>query len=566
MANGFGLPPEGYAHILSFLRIPDILAFRSVCKHFDAVVEDNSATIFRQAAILHGYISTERAKLTPSIVSEEPKLSPNSASIRQHWREFCKTRWKIDQGWREGRVLKDCSFRSPDASLSKICPDGEFLLLPRSRDGFHPLYTGPNAHSYRDRQAAFQNAVRTSTSGTLRLSNDGFFLFEVRQASYELWLKASDSTPRPHHPAPGEGVAPSDTPFSFTDPDGSVDAPEFPQEIVYDARLDFLGRITLDGLCRSMKMKEECLMMVSEHNTLYIFDLSVFQRLDDTVKSVPPVTPGQDADDGINRIQPTTTADISDHFNYGMIPDTACIDFDAKYIFHCTQMGFRVLSRENFRVVYSIRDVPWLKVEAGRWARSPSTNTFFLALPEPSRNYPTPRWFTSAPVIPKRSHVIEIRKGISKQRRYQSWSWDACDIYVDKGMIVIGYSGGWLLGFPDYQKLIDGTLSLEDEKACWVLDLARTRCDGVSFDGRRVVCKLPNYFVILNLHEIYIERGLNVFERTVTAGSTATCVEHDETLAGTSGSMVLTERDIWVLALETRGSTGFRLLGWTFAD
>ncbi|KAG8827582.1 hypothetical protein FRC17_007794 [Serendipita sp. 399] len=328
--------------------------------------------------------------------------------------------------------------------------------------------------------------------------------------------------------------------------------------------MELLGEITLDGYSRSMKLKHGCLMMVSTHNTLYIFDLSVFSCAEG--ESEPTAASGQnpEAEDGVYKIQPTVTADISDHSHYGTIPYTVCIDFDAEYIFHSTNMGFRILSRKSLHEVYSISDVPWLKVAPGRWVRSFTPHTFVLDIPK--HLIAGPRRFAPPPIIPKSSSVHTLQRGVSSQKRYQSWSWDTRGFYVKDGMIVIAYSDGWLVGFPDYQKLINKTWCLEDEGACWTLDLGTRRCDGMFFDGRRVVCNLPDRFVILNLHETSIERSLNTYDRTITADTKVTCVQHDEILSTTEGSMFLTERDMWVCAAEHRGSSSFRLIGWRFSD
>jgi len=93
MAGFTDLPSEIVLKVLRTLRIPDIHAFGLVCKHFDAVIKDNSSSVYRLAALSHGYISNPSSSSTSSITLLEQskrELYGNQTQINlTSWLEYC---------------------------------------------------------------------------------------------------------------------------------------------------------------------------------------------------------------------------------------------------------------------------------------------------------------------------------------------------------------------------------------------------------------------------------------------------------------------------------------------
>jgi hypothetical protein len=71
--------------------MPDLNSFQRVCSHFHLVVKQNEASVYRSAAISHGYVSKTDP---PATVEEALELQRNKGwwtdEQAQTWKEFCK--------------------------------------------------------------------------------------------------------------------------------------------------------------------------------------------------------------------------------------------------------------------------------------------------------------------------------------------------------------------------------------------------------------------------------------------------------------------------------------------
>ncbi|CAG8762071.1 159_t:CDS:2, partial [Acaulospora colombiana] len=89
--------------------------------------------------------------------------------------------------------------------------------------------------------------------------------------------------------------------------------------------------VRIDSECEAIKMKSGCLMMVTARPTLHVFDLNL------TLSGPHP-----------SELAPITECDFTFAIN-NTSPNqyiaTSCIDFDEQRIFHCTDVGFRIVSR-----------------------------------------------------------------------------------------------------------------------------------------------------------------------------------------------------------------------------
>lgn len=85
----FKLPTEGILQILSHLPIPDILAFEAVCRGSKLLVRDNEGSVYRSAAISHGYVSHPLPRTIEEAV-EQHRAWPDF--VAKGWKQLCKYR------------------------------------------------------------------------------------------------------------------------------------------------------------------------------------------------------------------------------------------------------------------------------------------------------------------------------------------------------------------------------------------------------------------------------------------------------------------------------------------
>lgn len=157
MAAIINLPTEVYLQVLSYLFIPEIVSFRLVCKHFNAIVRENLQDVYRGAAILHRYIPSN----PPPDTVEEAVEDQQDVFRDRHvtsWSDLCtfdtymfhlyltlsiitgQIRWKIDIAWkRPAFPMESRVHAGPGASFLRICHDDPYLLVPREYQGAFSL-------------------------------------------------------------------------------------------------------------------------------------------------------------------------------------------------------------------------------------------------------------------------------------------------------------------------------------------------------------------------------------------------------------------------------------------
>jgi hypothetical protein len=93
MAGFTNLPSEILLKVLRTLHIRDIHAFGLVCKHFDAVIKDNSNSVYRLAAVVHRYVASPSASSasSPTLLEQSTReLYGNQTTITiPSWLEYC---------------------------------------------------------------------------------------------------------------------------------------------------------------------------------------------------------------------------------------------------------------------------------------------------------------------------------------------------------------------------------------------------------------------------------------------------------------------------------------------
>jgi hypothetical protein len=249
-----------------------------------------------------------------------------------------------------------------------------------------------------------------------------------------------------------------------------------------------LADVRIDSECEAIKMKDGCLMMVTARPTLYVFDLSsILPETGEvqTAKTAPQSTdPAVASKTKSNELEPITKCDFAfaiDNPSPDQFISTSCIDFDEECIFHCTDVGFRIVSRSTLEVLYSIhQEAPWQKVAAGHWTKCITSNAY-IASNEDESGKQRLEWSPGGV-----SRVAKLVKGTALQRKDTGWKWSAINMHVHDDLVIITFLSGYVIGFPNYRNLISKEWTLNDSRGCWVLDVDKW-CEWSAYDGRRVV-------------------------------------------------------------------------------
>lgn len=612
MAAFLSLPAEVNIHILKSLRIHDIHSFQLLCKATNQMVVDNCSTIYRQAAVLHQYVRrTEETCGLDEIVKHQDTLFNEAGSEGppiSDWRQYCRMRWRIDTSWTKAIIPNQTSVRPVfDDAFTRLCVHNSQFLMPSESDntGF---YTWDRHSSIKEYGEVRTGAIFTSTNSSLELCSGNFFLFKAQSKTYEMWWR--DTNKLIKNAVGNEPIAFLN---SMSQDDDSSDVTSENQRGFDPLELRCIGKINLEARCDVMQMKDGILMLVTEHNILHVFDLATL---------LPAGISPFETDEGKEPIQllsrralhPASTFDIN-HTPSPESPDTdglsaesatwrtttytLSIDFNEEHIFHGTDHSLRILDRATGKALYTLSSAPLRKVAPGRWARSISPNTFAVppvVVPSSLTNnlrriqipaqphvgghggtFPVGAGFGAVEVgqLWRPTHnidgtltnlgneVVPVERGVAPFRKDRPWRWDICATSVhEDGLFVLALRHGFIVVFPDYRRLLVPELGgwrLEDPRACWVLDLGAKDCGGMVCDGRRIVCAIPKYLLIINIHEMQYDDGVNTGDNVINAGAPVVRIPVSAndgwgwgsivgSLSGAGAqNMVLTERSLWAL-------------------
>lgn len=602
------LPSEVILHILETLRIPDIHAFRGVCRHFDAVIKENASAVYRLAAIVHGYIQRPRYSSFNGELLEQAiqALYGNKTDTTiTCWLDFCKTRWRIDQAWKRPIFPNETIlFSHPDWSLQRLCHEGDNLLLCTDRRrGFGAMSAHePNLSTNGARQVDWNTNGNPFSDGGLQpdgelvLAHRGYLLFKLGVTRFRVWRHTGGGIPV------GQGVptfesflaslqlddgpptASASTSESISDsaPTSNSDSESEPvpththTRAFYSAGLSVVGDIRLDARQNAMRLKDGWLMISTERNTLYIFDLAASETFAEPVvdgaSPSPPVlipnstanlwtvrTPAQALQAAAAMAAGEQQEGPTDRTNVGY---TTNIDFSDRYIVHSTSERVRILSRDApHAILYNLHESSWYKVASGRWAKCITPNAYHL--PPPARRVnQNPRTLVRTEEDLRVHEVVRVERGTGQRRKDAPWRWDVGQMVLEGETLVMSFGTGWIVCLPDVERLVSGEWTLEENpEACWVLDIGAPASD-VLFDGRRLVWSHYGKICILNLHA---SEGC----MQVTTGTPVVRITQlDWTSVDSSQGMALTQRALWFLGGE-RGEDWDRtihLVHWSFDE
>ncbi|PVF97351.1 hypothetical protein CPB86DRAFT_785982 [Serendipita vermifera] len=470
MTTFYDLPAEGILQVLAHLRIPDLYAFQRVCSHFHLVIKQNEAYVYRAAAIIHEYVSKTNP---PTTVEEALELQRSKGwwvdNQVQTWKEFCRSWWIMDSGWTKAVVPKETCLFEYMYSFPRVFTERGLVLL-QNRDLRGIFVVDPE-----DSPSGFYFTVIESC---LVASDGEYMLFKKSTTVYTIYWqdKGFASWRRNYRPV-----------FDEEDDDSEYSAPappEFARPLV-DLRID--------TECEALKMKDGYLMMVTSCPSLYVFDLSKALAASDTSKEVKQEKSPQTEETAskLHQLEPVVKHDLLftvKHSETHQSAKTKCIDFDDQSIFYCTDMGVHIVCRSTFMVLYTIRGTPRQKTRQSpiRWNKRISANAYVIPLP----NFiPVPQrtGATSAQQFQVANEIARLVKGTAVVRKATPWRWDVVNLHVHDGLVIVVLKSGWIVGLPDYRRLISKEWDINDGRGCWVIDLNDDLGGGTICDGRRLV-------------------------------------------------------------------------------
>jgi hypothetical protein len=258
----------------------------------------------------------------------------------------------------------------------------------------------------------------------------------------------------------------------------------------------FLIDLRIDADCEALKMKDGYLMMVTSYPSLYIFDLSRALAASNSVGEVTEEggiqtegsTSGEPTPE-LHELKPIVKRDFLftvENLSVHQFVATSCIDFDEQCILHCTDIGFRIVCRSTFNVLYTVHEAPWQCTfqSPAYWAHCITSNAYVI--PSAATYLVQDQRRPAIQQLRVANEVTELMKGTSGYRKDSSWRWEVVNMYVHDGLVLLSLRSGWIVGFPEYRNLINKKWDINDGRGCWLIDIG-VRCDGMVFDGRRLV-------------------------------------------------------------------------------
>ncbi|KAK0505071.1 hypothetical protein EDD18DRAFT_1316224, partial [Armillaria luteobubalina] len=115
------LPAEIILEILAYLQLNSLASFASVSRSTKLLVDANESTIYRNAAVIHGLISSEGTQ--PADV--RTKYTPRSLRGVNGWKSFCRRQLSIKRAWMgkspsSARRLAYASLHKQDVHRMKV--------------------------------------------------------------------------------------------------------------------------------------------------------------------------------------------------------------------------------------------------------------------------------------------------------------------------------------------------------------------------------------------------------------------------------------------------------------
>ncbi|CAG8627354.1 9202_t:CDS:2, partial [Acaulospora colombiana] len=520
MTAFYNLPAEGTLQVLAHLRMPDLYTFQRICSHFHLVIKQNEASVYRSAAIFHGYVSKSDP---PATVEEALELQRCKGwwvdEQAQTWKDLCRSCWTMDSGWTRSAIAKETVIWELGHSFSRVSMQ-QGLVLIQNQDLRNIFVISSKDLERYDSLGSWATIDNIETRPFMVASDGQFMLFKKSARIYTIYWQSKDYASWKRN----KGVA------SEVEPEGGegADEPNQPVDVPHKFA-KHLAELCINTNCEALKMKDGYLMMVTSHPTLYIFDLNTaLAAANSDEEAVKEGSTSAEEDNSGEpsmespTLKPSAKRDFLftvEHTSIHHFVATKCIDFDDQYIFHCTDVGFRIVCRSTFKVLYTVHEAPWQKTLQSpvRWAKCITSNAYAILPPAATSVSYNPR---TPPIHQLRvvNEVIKLVEGTAVTRKDAPWRWDA-------------------IGFPDYRKLISKEWDINDRRGCWLIDIGRL-CNGTVFDGRRLVIDAFDHNLILNVHELS--------EKSVSSGTPVVRLSRHawKSTGPSANTMILTNRSL----------------------
>ncbi|KAF4562491.1 hypothetical protein EYR40_004692 [Pleurotus pulmonarius] len=302
-------PAELVLQILSLVPIRTLNSLRLVCHQLKNIIQAQEASIYRNAAILHGYV--------PFDAHYDKIYPPRSLVGVDGWKAFCQRRALIPQSWlgRRPSRLRQHSSTAPNSKVHRFKIDERrgFIVSTSSEGSLNvtDLATGETLWAL-DKKLDYVRRFAHCEYG------EGFVVFDRMDGSKEVWRLASeyDTSPLP----------------ALSLPDSrQLDAYARSCVLYPASRVRFRPWLLLHMPIHTRAYRFVYpSLLVSGTDEAFIFDIPTGARVQ-VIDDLQDVNPHGDAMDDINYV-----------------------DLDVRHVFVCCESVLKVFSRETGRCVLEI--------------------------------------------------------------------------------------------------------------------------------------------------------------------------------------------------------------------
>ncbi|KAG9223420.1 hypothetical protein PLEOSDRAFT_1081654 [Pleurotus ostreatus PC15] len=304
------LPAELILQVLSYVPIETLNSLRLVCHKLHNILEAQEASIYRNAAVFHGFVPSGNVNYS-NIYSRRSLFGVDS------WKLFCKRRALIAQSWlgRQSSRLRQHSSAAPNSKVHRFKVDERrgFIVSTSSEGSLNvtDLATGETLWAL-DKKLNYVRRFAHCEYG------EGFVVFDRMNGSKEVWRLASEYDTSP-------------PPTSALPDDGQLDAYAQSASFYHSSRAVFRPWLLLQMPIHTRAYRFVYpSLLVSGTDQAFIFDVLTGAR-------VQLINDLQDAN---------AQGDGLDDINY--------VDVNVRHVFVCCESVLKVFSRETGRCVLEI--------------------------------------------------------------------------------------------------------------------------------------------------------------------------------------------------------------------
>jgi hypothetical protein len=128
------LPVEGILEVLSYLPVQSLWALQLVSRDWETFVKTNQTTIYKNAALLHGFLASSDVT---SMDELQTLFTVRSFTEVHDWKSFCHRRQLIDMSWngRGPSAIKKYTDTGDGVHRIKVDEDAGYIITTSQLGG-----------------------------------------------------------------------------------------------------------------------------------------------------------------------------------------------------------------------------------------------------------------------------------------------------------------------------------------------------------------------------------------------------------------------------------------------